>query len=554
MEAITVDKLNFTYSNTGIQALKGINLNIKKGESYLITGPSRAGKSTLCLILTGLIPEHIPGELKGKVFLFGEDITGRRVCDMNGKVGLVFQDYEAQIFSTRVDLEVAFGMENRGISTEMIKKRVPQILELVGLAGLEKRSPWTLSGGQKQRLAIAGILALEPEVMILDEPLTDLDPEGRDEVLGIIKSMKENGKTVLLVEQEIEKADEFCHAMVMKDGLVLLNGETAKVFYGLQEVKDAGVMPHPIVELFKKLKLNENPLNIDEAEKILRMRGIKVNPARIRSMEHKDSKEAIIEFRNVTHVYPGGVEALCGIDLKISRGDFLAIVGKNGSGKTTLVKTINRLVEPTDGDVILMGDRVKGLRRSDIGKRVGYVFQNPDHQIFAESVFEEVCFAPRNFGFSEEVVKQRALEAIRTVGLEGYENSDPFMLTRGEREKVAVASILSATPEIIVLDEPTTGLDWREIKGTMEMLKRLNEAGKTIIIITHNMRVVAEYVKTVLAMRNGRVEYYGSVRNFFSDSGLLSRLSVKPPLITQLSWRFGFTALYLDEFLECLDV
>lgn len=549
---IAIKNLTFTYSNTGIRALKNIDFALKKGEIALLTGPSRAGKSTLCLSLAGLIPEYFKGELSGEIYIEGKRIKDRRI-DIAEMVGIVFQDYESQLFSTRVDLEVAFGLENRGIDRESMKKRIPEVLELVGLNGLEKRNPATLSGGQRQRLAIASVFAMEPEILILDEPFTDLDPEGKKEILNLLERLKSREKTILMVEHDTEIADKIQNITVLYDGKILYSGKPAFVLKDSENLRTHGVSPHPLVMLFEKLGLNENPLDLDSAERALKRRGIKLKNYTPQDEEGFNSG-SVVTIEKLTFQYSNGITALKDINLEIKRGDFVAIVGKNGSGKTTLAKHINRLLEPASGRILLAGEDIKKLNRSEIGKRVGYVFQNPDHQIFSETVYDEVAFAPRNFGFKESEIKERTEMAIKTVGLEGYENKDPFILTRGEREKVAVASVLSATPDIIILDEPTTGLDYQEVKNTMSILKELNSKGSTIIIITHNMNVVVEFAKKVIAMKEGEVIFYGKTRDFFSSKNLLKETGMRAPLITELGKRFGFTALSVDEFLRFIDV
>lgn len=550
---INIKNLSFTYSNTGIRALKDINLNLKKGEFCLITGASRAGKSTLCLTLNRLIPEHLKGTLEGKIIINGKDISSKTAREMIEKVGIVFQDYESQLFSTRVDLEVAFGLENRGVSSDEIKRKVGEMIELTGLSGLESRNPVTLSGGQKQRLAIASVLAMDLEMIILDEPLTDLDSAGRDEVVKLLEQLERKGKTVLIVEHGIELIEIVKKCYILKDGSIFRSGAPENVFSESAKVVESGIYPHPLIELFEKLGFPEKPLTISSAEKILKSRGLKVRNE-VKTERKEGSGDQVISIEDLNFQYPNGVTAIKNINLKINSCDFVALVGKNGSGKTTLAKHLNRLLQPSTGRILLFKRDIMSLKRSEIGRMVGYVFQNPDHQIFSETVYDEVAFAPRNFGFSEREIKERTERAIKTVGLDGCERADPFTLTRGEREKVAVASVLSATPEIIILDEPTTGLDYREVKSTMELLRGLNENGKTIIIITHNMNIVAEYTKRVVAMKEGGVIFDGKTRDFFSEKNILKESGVKAPLITELSRHLGFTALSVSEFLRLIYV
>jgi len=553
--AISIEDLNFAYAGSHAGALENINLKINRGEFIWVAGPNRAGKSTFCLVLNRLIPEFLKGEFSGSVVINNDDISGRSVSEMGRMVGVVFQDFESQIFSTRVDLEISFGMESAGCSRDLMKKRVGEVLEIAGLTGLELRNPATLSGGQKQRLAIASVLALEPDILVLDESMTDLDPAGRKKILEVLKEMKKKGKTIIIVEHEVEDIAGTDSCAVFSKGRLANYNYTPDVLKKPSDMRALGIMPHPVAELFERLGVKEMPLEIEDAYKVLEK--IKLVPdradfAKVSGGSSRILGEPVIEFQNVSHIYNNGIAAVKNINLSIAKGDFVAIVGQNGSGKTTLAKHINRLLEPAEGMVRIFGDDVRKLKRSEIGLRVGYVFQNPDHQIFCETVYDEVAFAPKNFGMAEQIVRQKSAAAIETVGLMGQENADPFMLTRGEREKVAVASALSASPEIIILDEPTTGLDYSGRIRTMEMLRKLNESGKTVIIITHAMNIVAEYAKTAVAMKDGEIRYNGPVRKFFSQYELLGNLSLEAPLITRLGMKFGIPLLNTDEMVRLL--
>jgi len=540
--AVRIKNLSFTYGGSKKSVIKDVNLEIKKGEFVLLLGHSGAGKSTLCMSMNRIIPELINGEISGEIKVFGRDLSRESVSHMGEFAGIVLQDYESQIFSTRVDLEIAFGLENMGMSREMMRKRVRDVLEMTGLADLANRNPATLSGGQKQRLAIASVIAMEPDLIILDEPLTDLDPQGRKEVLAVLYRLKEMGKTIVFVEHDYERMNpDTC--IVLESGRVLFSEIPEDAFKKIVEQKIRGIKPHPIAEFCKIVNLEPEKLEIGFiSKKMGRPRRSLVN-GQVKNQE----KETIIEFENVNFTYDEKQYVLKNINLKIKKGDFVALVGHNGCGKTTLAKHINRLLVPSEGSVRIFGEDTRKLSRSQIGKKVGYVFQNPDHQIFSETVFDEIAFAPKNFGLDEATIRRNVSEAIEIVGLKGYEESDPFILSRGEREKVAVASVLAVAPEILILDEPTTGLDYHERRNTMEMLKRLNREGKTIIIITHSMDIVAEYARSVIAMKSGEVIFHGDVRNFFNDMDLLKKLSIEPPLITELGWELGVSALNVEE-------
>lgn len=546
--AITIEGLNFTYSGATRQALKDVNIDVKKGQFVLLTGASGAGKSTLCLTLNRIIPEIIKGNFSGNIYIEGHDISSKNVSEIGRTVGIVFQDYESQIFSTRVDLEVAFGLENRGVNRGEIRRRVKEALEMTGLSGLEERAPVTLSGGQKQRLAIASMLAMEPNILVLDEPLTDLDPAGRREILEVLYRLKEKGKTIIFVEHDFERITPDLFGLLGNGELVIFD-KPDLAFSQVVELKKNGVKPHPFIEISNKTGIKINSLRIDEVYSILKKHfRHKMSEQLCAEKYQRAETDYVVEFDNTSYVYPGDFVALKGINLKIKRGDFIALVGHNGCGKTTLAKHMVRLLLPTEGVVRVFGMDTRKLKRSEIGKKVGYVFQNPDHQIFSETVYEEVAFAPRNFKLTENQIKINVQKAIETVGLSGKEHLDPFMLSRGEREKVAVASVLSVIPEILILDEPTTGLDWTEKKQTMEMLRKLNEEGRTVLIITHSMDIVAEYANTVIAMNDGEIVFYGDVCEFFSRPEYFKNFSLEPPLITELGWKFGLTVLSVDEF------
>lgn len=521
-------------------------------------GHGGAGKSTLCYCLNALIPKFFKGTYEGRVLIKGTEVGQSRVYDMSRLVGLVFQDFESQLFSTNVELEVAFGPENYGVPREEIRRRIDKYLTFVRLAELRNREPASLSGGQKQRLAIASILAMEPEVLVMDEPTTDLDPIGRDEVLSVAGELERQGRTLLIVDHEPETAQGADLVFLMKEGHLVRQGAPREVLTDVPLVLDCGVMPPQVVELFHKLNWPELPWTVEEALQLFREAPLRLKPeARdmLRRMDDARTREVkdqvILAAKGLGYVYEeGNVEALRDVDLQIRAGEFVAIIGQNGSGKTTLAKQFNGLLHPTRGEVLVDGASTRTLSRAALARAVGYVFQNPDHQIFARTVREEVAFGPRNFGMDEAEIEERVAEALRVVGLEGYEERDPFALTKGERQRVAVASVLATRPRVVILDEPTTGLDYPQQRRMMDMLATLNRMGHTVIIITHSMWVVTEYATRTLVMKDGRVIRDGPTREVFADEETLAEAFLKPPPIVRLGNRLGVTALTVDEMLE----
>lgn len=560
--AIEIKDLSFSYKgNDGENALESINLDVAKGEFIVIMGPSGAGKSTLANSLNGLVPGFMKGKYRGEVLVNGKKVKGTPVSQMAREIGLVFQDFEAQLFSTNVNLEIAFGPENFGIPREEIKNRIEKVLKTVKLEGFDGRQPATLSGGQKQRLAIGSVLATYPDTICMDEPTTDLDPIGKLGIFSIAKELHESKQfTLLIVEHETEEALHADRLLVMKDGKILKEGKPSELLREVAFTDSVGIMSLQIPKYFKELldcKSEELPLKPDDGLEFFKAKGLSIDEAKYGELVKRDETrtasygDSVLKVENLAHVYPNGNRAVDGISMEIKEREFVAILGHNGSGKTTLVKHFNGLLSPTEGDITVCGKNTRENTIFEIGKEIGYVFQNPDHQIFADTVFDEIAFSPKIRGCEEEEVKVRVSEALEAVDLVGYEEKDPFSLSKGERQRVAVASVLSARPKIIVLDEPTTGLDYKEQKKMMELIKKLNDSGHTIIMITHTMWVVAEYAHRVAAIKDGKIMLDGTTRDVFAKEQELYDSYLKTPHIVSLSNKLGRTILSVDEMKQC---
>ena len=560
--AISIRELAYRYRGQEKPALDGVNLDVAEGEFVVVMGPSGAGKSTLCTALNGLIPHFFRGRIEGEVRVNGRPTSDGKVGEFAREVGLVFQDFEAQLFSTNVALEVAFGPENFSVERGEMARRVEEVLGRVRLGGFEGRQPATLSGGQKQRLAIASVLAIEPRVLCLDEPTTDLDPIGKLGVFEIASELKERDDvTLIVVEHETEETLEADRIVILRDGRVVTDRPAREVLRDVDLLQESRIMPLGVTRFFHEMGWPRDQLPLTPAEGLaeIRRRGWRVDPGRHRELVTEDQKreegygEALIEVEGLTHRYPNGVVALEGVDLAVRRGEFLAVLGQNGSGKTTLVKHFNGLLEPTEGSVRVEGKTTteQGIRR--LGQTVGYVFQNPDHQIFSDTVADEVAFGPKIRGLEDAEVEERVKEALAAVGLEGYEGEDPFGLTKGERQRVAVASVLAVRPEVLILDEPTTGLDYAEQRSMMDLVRRLNEAGSTIVVVTHTMWVVAEYAHRATVVRDGRVVLSGTVREVFAEEERLRDASLRPPHVVSMGNSLGHTVLSVDEMLRVTE-
>jgi len=561
-KAISIKNLTYRYKDQKEKnAVENIHLDIDKGQFVVIMGPSGAGKSTLANCLNGLIPHFIRGQYSGEVFVNGIKTKDNTVSRMAKELGLVFQDFESQLFSTNTKLEIAFGPENFQVERNEIQRRIDKILKTVKLEGFENRQPSTLSGGQKQRLAIGSVLASQPSIICMDEPTTDLDPVGKLGIFNIAKELHEDKDlTLIIIEHETEEALYADRLIIMENGSILRDGSPKEVLKEVELTDRIGIMSLQVPKYFSQITQIEKeqlPLTPDEGFEKYKSLGLEIDEEKYnQSLKEDEEREkrygdVVIEVKDLEHTYPNGKTALRGASLKVREGEFLAVLGHNGSGKTTLVKHFNGLLLPTRGDVIVREKDTKKSTIFEIGKEVGYVFQNPDHQIFADTVYEEVAFSPKIRGCSKEEIDQRVKEALKAVDMEGFEEEDPFSLTKGGRQRIAVASILSARPKVIVLDEPTTGLDYKEQRQMMELIKKLNESGHTIVMITHTMWVVSEYAHKVAVVNDGEIKMYGTTREVFSNEEELLQSYLKTPHIVSLSNKLGKTVLSVDEMIRC---
>ena len=548
MTAVKVKDLRFTYKGGKKPALNGISLKIEKGEFFAILGPNGAGKTTLALCLIGVIPHYIEGEYDGEVVVNGLRILEHSIQEVATRLGLILQDPESQIIGITVKDDVAFGPCNLGLSRDEVLQRVKYSLGVVRLNGYEERETYRLSGGEKQRVAIASVLALKPDILVADEPTSELDPIGKREVFDtLLKLRNEEGKTIIMITHEVDWAVKCADRIgILYDGRFVSVGEPREVIRELGEegLRRYGVRVPQASQLYFRLERyldgNKSPwITVEEAfsalkELLGKKRGLKEIMARGRELV-KSTGEPVIIVEDLWHIYPGGIEALRGINMHVYRGEHLAIIGQNGSGKTTLVKHFNGLLKPTKGRVLVFGTDTRNVSVSELSKKVGYVFQNPDHQIFAPSILEEVAFGLRNLKLPEEEVRKRVSWALNFVGLEGREEEHPFKLSKAERQMLAVASILSMKPDVIIVDEPTTGQDWMGVNKIMNMLDELKRMGHTIITITHDMRAVAEHADRVIVLHRGRILHEGSPREVFSKPEILMQTYLEPPPITLLA-------------------
>ena len=518
--ALSLENLTFRYRDREQPSIRDISLQVDKGELLLLAGASGSGKTTLIRCINGLIPRSYKGEVQGKVLLHGQDNAKMTLAHISQIVGTVLQDPERQILGTRVRNEVAFGLENLGLSRAEIVQRIDEALDYLGITPLRERETFSLSGGEKQKVALAGILAMRPSLLLLDEPLASLDPASAQETLALVRRMVDEGMTVLLVEHRVEDVLGIRpnRVMFMEDGLVRYLGSVE----GLGEVVNYHEIKLPAPVILERAATDSPPPEI------------RFKPA----SAAKDTGEApLVHFEGVSFDYEAGVSVLQGIDLDICRGEVVAILGPNGAGKTTLVKHAIGLLKPRRGRVLVDGEDTRKISVARIARTLGYVFQSPSHMLFAPTVHEELAFGPTNLGHAPEQIKKEVQEAIEIVNLTGKENDPPLTLSFGQQKRVSIAAILAMRSRILVMDEPTAGQDYKNYMDFMEAILQL-PSFEAILFITHDVDLAVIYANRVLLVNQGRLVADGRPEEVLADFDRLksNRLVPTSLLKTNLEW------------------
>ncbi len=541
-------------------ALQGIDLEIEPGEFVAIAGRAGAGKSTLCYALNGLIPQSFGGRMEGEVRVCGLDTRSTSVPELARHVGIVLQSAESQLVGLSVEEDAAFGLENIGLPSQEVNERVLSALHAVNLHDIAHRSPWTLSGGQKQRLAIAAALAFQPEVLVLDNPTAELDPVGKQEVMATIARLNsEQGLTVVIVDQELEEVIPYASRLILMDhGQIVHEGKPAEVIDRAQYVLELGVKLPEVVQVAWQLRGLGRwngllPLCIDDAVNGLQKLAPATAPA-VGAVAPRDQPgETLIELENVSFAYSDGTPVLSNINLAVRQGEFVTLMGPNGAGKTTLAKHLNGLLLPRSGRVLVHGTDTRASSVAKLAQKVGYVFQNPDHQIFSRTTAEELAFGPRNLGWPDDKIAEAVRVALTRIDGKERGKEDPFFMGLAERKLIAIASVLVMQPEVLVLDEPATGADHEAAMRIMNYLSELHRQGLTIVIVTHDVSLAANYADRIVALRSGRILLDGTPREVFQRSEELRSCLVTPPQVATLAQKLDgrFSSIYrVDEMVQ----
>lgn len=554
---ITVDNVSWRYTGNEEKVLRNINANVEKGEIVLLTGRNGAGKTTFCNLLNGLIPHFYSGDLTGTVIVDGIETKGSFVGYLATRVGLLFQDPASQLISGSVEDEVAFALENVAMPVDEIERRTQSSLDYVGLGNLRERPPFALSGGQQQAVALACIIALNPEIYVLDEPTSNLDPYGTLQIFDLLhKVATEQRRTFLVVEHKLEELIDIAHRVVVLDeGEIIANGTPREILGEKAELlNEMGLWPPQMALLAYRLRnqgmMDEGdiPMTLEEGfetfSRLLDEKGLRRSPRNTQgtsstSTYQPRSGDPLISVRDLEFTYPTGAVALKGVNLDLYENEFVAILGQNGSGKTTLVKHFNGLLKPTEGEVIVAGKNTLVTPTYELIEDVGYVFQNPDQQLFSKRVYDELAFGLQNAGFSKEKVKDRIEEVAAKMNIEDLIEERPYSLSKGDRQRVVISCILALNPRVIIVDEPTTGQDPQKRREIMDLMKDLHRQGKTIVVITHDMSLAAEYAERCVIMSDGKIILDGGPKDIFVQTEKLSTTHLSPPSITQLFLRLS---------------
>ena len=553
-----LEGVSFRYDPSEGDALHDIDLIVGRGDFLGVIGPSGAGKTTLAAVLSSAIPHHYSGTFSGRAVLCGQDSREVALTDVCRHVGSVLQDIDAQMVASNVEDEMLYGLENFGVPHDEIPSRIEAALEATDIAPLRTRDIDTLSGGQQQKVAIAAILALRPEVMVLDEPTAALDPASSRAVFDTLRRLnEEEGITVVVIEQKVALLSEYCRRVaVMSEGSIAHIGTPREVFAQSRSLRALGVDSPRVTRVSNKLlerglvRDGHVCLTVEEARDLISSVvgcGKVVAAAADASRRGTGAEGAcdatttadapILSFEDVSFSYGPGAASVDHISFEVHPGELLGIVGQNGAGKTTLTKLMSGLLKPSSGTVRVAGLDTSTARTSQVARYVSTLFQNPDHQICKNTVVEEVAFSLQLLGVGSEAALERARDTVEHFGLPS--NADPFSLSRGQRQIVALASVVVTNPRLLILDEPTCGLDYRECMVVMDAVNATRERGCAVVMVCHDMEVVSDFATRLMVMAQGRQLADGDPRAIFADDNLLRRASIDAPQVSQLSSALG---------------
>ncbi len=527
---LVIENLSFRYRDREGAAIHDISFTAKRGEILLVAGASGCGKTTLIRCINGLVPRSYKGDSQGRVLVFGEETKDWPLSRISQRIGTVLQDPERQILGTKVLNEVAFGLENLSLPRAEILERVDEALAFLKISNLRDRDTFNLSGGEKQKVALAGVLAMRPSILLLDEPLASLDPASAQDTLDTVRLLADQGMTVLMVEHRVEDVLRIRpdRVLFLSDGRIRYLGD--------------------IEGLYKQVNYREVKL---PAERVMEFAKFAPAPAELKILPSvttsgaEGKAETLVKFEDVAFGYDVEREVLHGINLEIKRGDVIAVLGPNGAGKTTFVKHAIGLLKPKSGRVLVDGRDTREASVAQIASTLGYVFQSPSHMLFAPTVHDELAFGPTNLKHSRDQIEKEVKEALQIVNLSEKEQDPPLALSFGQQKRVSIAAILAMRSRILVMDEPTAGQDYQNYMSFMDSILQM-PAFEAILFITHDVDLAVIYANRVLMVADGRLVADGAPQDVLRDFDQLKTNRLVPTSLLELNVkRFPETGRFL---------
>lgn len=536
---------SFKYRVQSEPTLKNINLTIYEGEKVLIVGPSGSGKSTLAHCLNGLVPFYYSGKVSGELLIDGENVDKKNIFELSKIIGTVLQDPDSQFIGLTVGEDIAFKLENNCIEQEQMKEMVKKSANLVDIDKELESSPYKLSGGQKQRVTLAGVTVDDIKILLFDEPLASLDPLTGKSAIELIEDIKnKNNKTMIIVEHRLEDVlhRDVDRIIVMNNGEIIAD-TTPNEILSTDILKDIGVREPLYISALKyancEITPDMNPKSIEEIS--LENCKDKLNTWYSNIEEYKTNMDnyPVLEVQNLSFSYNEEKQILKHVSFKINKGDMVSIVGKNGAGKSTISKLICGFYKPTSGKILLNEEDIANKTIKERSEKIGFVMQNPNQMISKSMIFDEVAFGLRVRGYSEEEVKERVYKVLEICGLYKFRNWPISALSFGQKKRVTIASILVLNPEVIILDEPTAGQDFKHYSEIMEFLVELNKQGVTIIMITHDMHLMLEYTNNVIVLSEGEKIADDTAINILTNNEVIEKANLKETSLYELAQKCG---------------
>jgi energy-coupling factor transport system ATP-binding protein len=533
---LVIENLTFQYRTRPELAIENVSVELKAGEMLLIAGSSGCGKTTLARCINGLIPRSYKGKREGKVLLHGKDVSEMQIADVSQIVGTLLQDPERQIVASNVYNEIAFGPENLGLPRAEILMRVEIAIQRLNIEYLRDRETFNLSGGEKQKVALAGLLAMNPSILLLDEPLASLDPASAHEALEVFRSLADEGKTVVLIEHRVEDA-----IFAKPDRLMYMEGGHVKYLGSIDNLPT-------------EIDHHEVKLPAEWVVKRVHQMGEKIE--KTEAAPSVGGGEPLVVFENVDFRYSDETPyILQNVNLEIRRGDLIAVLGPNGAGKSTLIKHAIGLLKPTSGRVLVEGKDTRSMSIAQIARVLGFVFQSPTHMLFAPTVQEELEFGPKNLEYKTDVIQKAVAESVSTVNLSGLEEYPPLGLSFGQQKRTTIAAVLAMQSKIMVMDEPTAGQDYANYTHFMDAMCKPLAGGQQSLVasnfaatlfITHDLDLAVTYANRVLLFGDQHIVADGTPQEVLKDFDLLTRYRVRPTSLLRLNLSlFALTKQFL---------